>query len=324
MKKIGVIFVFAMLMMSVFAEEVVYAPIGLGSSDETNFVFHDGKDFYVANQLNGNYAKIPDKYISASDGHVIITYPYNATGEFKLKTVLAIPGEYYSLEMTYPGENQKRSEAYYEAISGKSNWYSSIFFNKNVKTSSTSHLSETIRGNKVEYSPKNLFKFITYIDHSESVNPYSIPWVEGKDDYGIGESITFEFETEVSAFNVINGYVDSYNLSLFKNNSRVKKLKVENLTSGKSWLVDFEDKIYINRIISDAPSKSYKITIMEVYEGRKYKDTCITAIFTDTTWWRANEKASTYYKNFKSRTLVDFNDLNKRPYIDPNDPINGK
>ena len=88
--------------------------------------------------------------------------------------------------------------------------------------------------------------------------------------------------------------------------------------------MDFEDKIYINRIISDSPSKSYKITIMEVYEGRKYKDTCITAIFSDTTWWKANEKASTYYKDYKSGTLVDFNDLNKRPYIDPNDPVYGK
>lgn len=310
-------------MQAVFAEEPVYAPIGLDSSDEYNFVFHDGKEFYVMNQLNGNYAKIPDKYISISDGHIIISYPNNGIGYFKFKNVLVIPGEYYSVEMDYPGEAKKRSDEYYEVVSGKKNG-GSYPFDKNVKVSSTSYYTETVRGYKIDYSPETLFKFIQYLDHSENVYRYPLPWVEGKEDYGIGESISFEFDKEVSAFNIINGYVDPYNLSLFKNNSRVKKLKVENLTSGKSWFVDFDDKIYINRIISDSPSKSYKITIMEVYEGRKYKDTCITAIFSDTTWWRANEKASTYYKNYKSGKLVDFNDLNKTPYIDPNDPVYGK
>ena len=323
MKKFGIVIFLSILIQAVFAEEPVYAPIGLGSSDEYNFVFHDGKEFYVKNQLNGNYAKIPDKYISISDGHIIISYPYNGIGDFKFKNVLVIPGEYYSVEMNYPGEGKKRSDEYYEVVSGKKTG-GSYPFDKNVKTSSTSYYTETVRGYKIDYSPENLFKFIQYLDHSENVYRYSIPWVEGKDDYGIGESISFVFEKEVSAFNIINGYVDPYNLSLFKNNSRVKKLKIENLTSGKSWFVDFEDKIYINRIISDSPSKSYKITIMEVYEGRKYKDTCITAIFSDTTWWKANEKASTYYKDYKSGTLVDFNDLNKRPYIDPNDPVYGK
>lgn len=285
MKKIGVLFVFAMLMMSVFAEEVVYAPIGLGSRDDTNFVFHDGKDFYVANQLNGNYAKIPDKYISASDGHIIITYPYNATGEFKLITVLAIPGEYYSLKMTYPGENQKRSEAYYEAISGKSNWYSYSFFNKNVKTSSTSHLSETIRGNKVEYSPDNLFKFITYIDHSESVNPYSIPWVEGKDDYGIGEYIEFELDYSSYRSNdydgwiieILNGYVNPEKPHLYKQNSRIKKASV--FADGKKVQdVCFNDYVELTNIKIPGNIQKVKIVIDEVYEGSKYKDTCVTGI----------------------------------------------
>ena len=103
MKKFGIVIFLSILMQAVFAEEPVYAPIGLGSSDEYNFVFHDGKEFYVMNQLNGNYAKIPDKYISISDGHIIISYPYNGIGDFKFKNVLVIPGEYYSVEMDYPG-----------------------------------------------------------------------------------------------------------------------------------------------------------------------------------------------------------------------------
>ena len=73
MKKIGIIIFLSILMQAVFAEEPVYAPIGLGSSDEYNFAFHDGKKIYVMNQLNGNYAKIPDKYISISDEHIMIS-----------------------------------------------------------------------------------------------------------------------------------------------------------------------------------------------------------------------------------------------------------
>ena len=73
MKKFGIIIFLSILMQAVFAEEPVYVPIGLGSSDEYNFAFHDGKEFYVMNQLNGNYAKIPDKYISISDEHIMIS-----------------------------------------------------------------------------------------------------------------------------------------------------------------------------------------------------------------------------------------------------------
>lgn len=255
MKKIGFILIFSILILSTFAEKTVYDPAGISSNDDRNFIFHDGKDFFVKNQLNNNYAKIPDEYISTEDGHILITYPYNAIGKLKLHTVLLIPGEYYSVEMIYPGKSTKRSNKYYEVVSGKSKGFSSYPFDKNVKSSATSFYKETIRGYDIEYSPDNLFKFIQYLDHVEFVNPDSLPWVEGKEDYGIGESITFE---------------------------------------------------------------------MEVYEGRKYKDTCITAIFIDRRWWRAKENARTYYKNYKSGTLVDFNDLNKESYIDQNDPIDGR
>lgn len=73
MKKFGIIIFLSILLQAVFAEEPVYEPIGLGSSDEYNFAFHGGKEFYVMNQLNGNDAKIPDKYISISDGHIMIS-----------------------------------------------------------------------------------------------------------------------------------------------------------------------------------------------------------------------------------------------------------
>ena len=68
--------------------------------------------------------------------------------------------------MNYPGEGQKRSDEYYEVVSGKSTGFSSYPFIKNVKTSSTSYYTETIRGYKIEYSPDNLFKFFLYFDHS--------------------------------------------------------------------------------------------------------------------------------------------------------------
>lgn len=326
MKKIIGFCLITFFMSAAFAQNIVYAPLYI--ADEENMLFHDGKEFYVYNWLNNNYAKLPEQYIkNTKEGYTIVTFPWNSDGEFNFTTRVLIPGENYTIGMYYQGNPGKRPDDFYEVVAGKKNsgLKSIAFYDKRVKVSSSSYLTEDVNGNKIEYKPENLFKFLDYLDHRISVNRFAIPWVEGKNDYGIGESITFEFKNEVNAFNVINGYVDPYNLNLYKNNSRVKKLKIENLATGKSWIEDFEDKIYINRIESESPSKSFKITIMDVYKGSKYKDTCITAIFSDPDWPKIAKKASTYFEEYiNGGNLVSFEKLNEMPYIDPNDPVNGR
>ena len=130
----------------------------------------------------------------------------------------------------------------------------------------------------------------------------NIPWVEGKEDYGIGESISFEFDKEVSAFNIINGYVDPYNLSLFKNNSysgwtisilngyvnpekphlykENSRLKSATLIvdDKKEIKIQFNDYFEITNVKISGEVKKIKLIIDDVYKGTKYKDTCITGI----------------------------------------------
>lgn len=326
MKKNLALCLISLLMTVASAQNVVYAPLYI--ADEENMLIHDGKDFYVYNTLNNNYSKLPQKNIKITkEGYTVVTFPWNSMGKFNYTTRVLIPGENYTIGMYYQGTPDKRPEDFYEVIAGKKNSgiKSIIFYDKRVKVSSTSYLTEEVNGNKIEYRPENLFKFLDYLDHHISVNRFAIPWVEGKKDYGIGESITFEFENEVTAFNIINGYVDPYDLNLYKNNSRVKKLKIENLTTGETWIENFEDKIYIKRIVSDTPSKSFKISIADVYKGSRYKDTCITAIFSDPNWPRIDQKANTYYENyFASGNSVPFEKLNETPYVDPDDPVNGR
>lgn len=105
-------------------------------------------------------------------------------------------------------------------------------------------------------------------------------WVEGKDDYGIGETITLKGVN--SEMWIYNGYQKSE--SSFYSNSRVK-----------AFIVYFDDKKVGQISLEDTPGGQHfnmsswfethgypdKITleISEVYKGKQWKDTAITEIF---------------------------------------------
>ncbi len=113
------------------------------------------------------------------------------------------------------------------------------------------------------------------------------PWVEGKKGDGIGE--TFEFDMSYSAgepwdIRILNGYVDPLKPHLFKENNRIKKALLETDTGIKKEF-DFRDEVEFTQIILTGDVKHVKLTILEVYKGTKYQDTCITAV-------EVNEKAN--------------------------------
>lgn len=112
-----------------------------------------------------------------------------------------------------------------------------------------------------------------------------IPWVEGKDDYGIGEYIEFELDYSSYRSNdydgwiieILNGYVNPEKPHLYKQNSRIKKASV--FADGKKVQdVCFNDYVELTNIKIPGNIQKVKIVIDEVYEGSKYKDTCITGI----------------------------------------------
>jgi hypothetical protein len=111
-------------------------------------------------------------------------------------------------------------------------------------------------------------------------------WVEGKADHGIGESLTMNLPFGIPVWRIVNGY--QKNATTWEDNSRVKKLKV--LVNGRpAFYILLEDKMgpqeikireVLNKInMNEEGMLRVKFIIEEVYPGRKYKDTAISAIY---------------------------------------------
>ena len=124
------------------------------------------------------------------------------------------------------------------------------------------------------YGPKNMF----------DKNPFTA-WVEGVTGYGIGETITIEGPAPNY---ILNGYQKS--IKSFVDNSRVKKFKI--YLNGKPFCyLQLSDKMglqyfdlpYIDiegkNIYLDRPDFfQWTFEIIEVYPGRKWKDTAISLL----------------------------------------------
>jgi hypothetical protein len=115
------------------------------------------------------------------------------------------------------------------------------------------------------------------VENLSDDNPQTA-WVEGKDDYGIGESI--EFCCGSLSLVIYNGYQKSQ--TAYSDNSRVKTLKVY-----------FDDTFAGYLALNDAPNAQrfelaefgveefdkIRLEIDEVYPGKKWKDTAISELF---------------------------------------------
>lgn len=150
-----------------------------------------------------------------------------------------------------------------------------------VKTIKAS--SELKSNNGINYSPNNAHDFNK-----------NTAWIEGKEDYGIGEYIEYYFpfnektETKnnlsINQILIANGYKKSKNT--WKNNSRVKQIKVylNNTPYAMLNLLDvFEVQSFDIGDIKLPPNKEtiLRFEITQVYKGDKYKDTAISLLMFD-------------------------------------------
>ncbi|WP_258105856.1 hypothetical protein [Marinoscillum sp. MHG1-6] len=125
---------------------------------------------------------------------------------------------------------------------------------------------------------------------------YETAWVEGVKGYGIGEYIEYHVKPEnprITEIIIVNGYVKNDNA--WKNNSRVKKLKM--FIDNKPYaILELEDSKaeqhfrvapigYDDRanfeLLKKKPGFTMKFEIAEVYPGLKWDDTAITEIYFD-------------------------------------------
>lgn len=143
---------------------------------------------------------------------------------------------------------------------------------------------------KLKYKPEGILEkyfnknvqFVSYMSKS------ALPWVEGKADEGTGEYIEFDIVpgwiTKNPDLYILNGYVNPEKPELFKQNNRIKKALIETNT-GLKKTVEFRDQVEFTGIKLEENTSHVKITILEVYKGSKYNDTCLSAIDIYYGWW---------------------------------------
>lgn len=141
--------------------------------------------------------------------------------------------------------------------------------NSSWNASSSSILTETLSSGQVSYYAKNAM--------DGNINT---AWVEGKSDNGIGESITFTNGEDqlITKISMINGYAETE--KLYYKNNRVKKVGIE-FSNGHYIEETINDNTlsYQEIKLSDPLYSNYvKVTILDIYKGNKYNDTCIAEI----------------------------------------------
>jgi hypothetical protein len=93
--------------------------------------------------------------------------------------------------------------------------------------------------------------------------------------------ITWEFITDfrIGRIAISNGFVDYNRPNLYKENNRIKKIRVYFVDPIGSMDFDVEDTPQIQEFNFNRGSEIISIMILEVYPGEKYNDTCVNNIF---------------------------------------------
>ena len=141
-------------------------------------------------------------------------------------------------------------------------WLYSYFRNVSIKESSF------LKENGREYNAKNLIELFT-----------TYPWVEGKKGAGIGEYIEFDYSQsymeKVDTIVISNGYFSPNNFDLYYQNNRVKKIRIENIDGNYKKEFEVKDTPNLQSFKLDGFHSRIRITILDVYYGHEYNDTCI-------------------------------------------------
>ena len=159
------------------------------------------------------------------------------------------------------------SGGYFDPIGEGCSWYCGD--GGPIKITASSRLASQGANN---YNEKNLHDYRT-----------NTPWVEGVKGYGIGEWVEYTFKAQnprITTINIVTGYNKSQ--SAWKNNSRVKKLKL--YIKGKPVaILNLEDcrcvqSFKINPVTDANKEWTMKFEIVDVYKGDKWDDTAISEI----------------------------------------------
>ena len=162
---------------------------------------------------------------------------------------------------------------------------------KGIKASSS--LIEKISGGNVKYDVGNILNRIAILN-LEDPNDFEYLnfkrcWAEGVPGSGVGEWLEMDFKWPSNEITILNGYIDFFRMNLYKDNGRLKRIKIESTSPVFSIEYEFEDVVKFHDIKLPATTTNVRITILEVYAGRKYSDTCVSMISIPAQRWRSYE-----------------------------------
>ena len=103
------------------------------------------------------------------------------------------------------------------------------------------------------------------------------PMVEGSPGNGVGVELDVEFHIPSDNIVILNGYADWNKQHLYKQNARMKKVRVEG--EGFSLEYEFEDYVHFAQIDFPKQADKVKITVLEVYDDSKWADMAISGIW---------------------------------------------
>jgi len=103
-------------------------------------------------------------------------------------------------------------------------------------------------------------------------------WVEGVKGDGIGEWLSFEFDTSytVTGLKIVNGYAkDKFT---FQNNNRVQDFEIQYQDGSSVYGIFLDTNEWQKIDLSPKKTNKIRLVIKSVYKGIKYSDTCISEI----------------------------------------------
>ncbi len=135
-----------------------------------------------------------------------------------------------------------------------------------------------------EYFASSTFqrgKEVYPVDNLRSLK-LSEPWVEGVYGSGIGEWIEIRGKTteygntvKISGILFSNGYVSYNKPYLYDYNSRVKIITIAEPNGNNPYTVELLDSPNPQHIILPEEYESIRLTIIDIYSGSQWQDTCI-------------------------------------------------
>ncbi|GAB1454835.1 MAG: hypothetical protein RBT62_11210 [Spirochaetia bacterium] len=143
-----------------------------------------------------------------------------------------------------------------------------------------SAMTETVKGKVIHYDESRMrYPFYSWVDSGLNFNNASLFWAEGEAGPGIGGTIEVAFSRSSDHVMVLNGAVDLARLNLYKDNNRLRRVLIRGGDGTFAFEYTFEDFVGFHKITFPSETRSITITILDVYKGLKWDDTCISAIY---------------------------------------------